>query len=165
MNDLNLLDIRPEHSLSPAPKRTRRGKIGVLKITGYLMAISVIVLFVFTSRIIVSQDNSITGVWSFFNQIKHLAQTSENMLKGETDDRVNILLLGMGGQNHEGGYLTDTIMLASLQPSTGDIAMISIPRDLLVPVEGYGWQKINYINAYAETDESGRGGPAPSPRT
>jgi LCP family protein required for cell wall assembly len=95
-------------------------------------------------------------------QIKNLAESANQSLKGEERDRINILLLGMGGVAHDGGLLTDTIILASLEPSTKKASLISIPRDLAIPVEGKGWQKINSINAYAELEETGTGGVAVS---
>jgi LCP family protein required for cell wall assembly len=93
-------------------------------------------------------------------QFKNLADSADRTLKGEKDDRINILLLGMGGIRHEGGYLTDTIMLASLEPSTKKVALTSLPRDLSVPVEDMNYQKINAINAYAEMEAEGSGGMA-----
>ncbi len=42
----------------------------------------------------------------------------------------NILLIGSGGEKHEGGYLTDSIIVASIQHQTQEVTMISIPRDL-----------------------------------
>ncbi len=91
-------------------------------------------------------------------QIKNLAESAERPLKGEDRDRINILLLGIGGADHDGGNLTDTMMVVSLQPSTKKVAMVSIPRDLLVPVEGHGWAKINSVDAYAEQAAPGSGG-------
>lgn len=44
----------------------------------------------------------------------------------------NILLLGVGGENHEGGNLTDTIIIASLDHRRNSVSMLSIPRDLHV---------------------------------
>lgn len=75
---------------------------------------------------------------------------SGTMLAGAKEDRINILLLGMGGVGHDGPFLTDTIMIASIKPSTKEIALISIPRDLGVSIPGYGLQKINHANAYGE---------------
>ncbi|NTW22876.1 LCP family protein [Candidatus Falkowbacteria bacterium] len=95
-------------------------------------------------------------------QITHLAVSSDRQLKGEERDRINILLLGVGGKNHDGGWLTDTIMLVSFQPSTKRVSMISIPRDLTVPVENMGWRKINAIGAFAEKENPGSGGLAAS---
>jgi LCP family protein required for cell wall assembly len=78
-------------------------------------------------------------------------------LKGEGDGRVNILLLGIGGQGHEGPNLSDTIMVWSLDPKTKDVAALSIPRDLYVKIPGHGYGKINAANVY--------GGPTLAART
>ncbi len=64
-------------------------------------------------------------------------------LKGEGDGRINILLLGVGGAGHDGGTLSDTIMVASIDPAGKTVAMLSIPRDLYVKIPGYGNAKIN----------------------
>jgi len=50
----------------------------------------------------------------------------------------NVLLLGYGGGTHDGGKLTDTIMIARVDPRAEKITLISLPRDLWVsfPVEG-----------------------------
>lgn len=78
-------------------------------------------------------------------------------LEGQEDDRINILLMGMGGLGHNGPFLTDTILLTSIKPSTGQIAMISIPRDLGVEIPEHGLQKINQANSYGEVKQSGSG--------
>lgn len=77
-----------------------------------------------------------------------------NQLKGEGDGRVNILLLGIGGPGHEGPDLTDTILLASIDPINNKVALLSIPRDLWVKVPGDGYEKINA--AYANAKERSR---------
>jgi LCP family protein required for cell wall assembly len=69
-------------------------------------------------------------------------------LKGEGDGRINILLLGVGGANHDGGTLSDTIMVASIDPVNKNVAMLSIPRDLYVKIPGYGYNKINSADSY-----------------
>ncbi|MFN2465418.1 MAG: LCP family protein [Candidatus Dormibacteria bacterium] len=43
-------------------------------------------------------------------------------------DRVNILLLGYGGDGHDGAYLTDSIMMISVQ-GADRVALTSLPRD------------------------------------
>lgn len=69
-------------------------------------------------------------------------------LKGEGDGRINILLLGVGGSAHTAGALTDTIMVASIDPVHRDVAMLSVPRDLYVKIPGYGQAKINAAGTY-----------------
>lgn len=73
-------------------------------------------------------------------------KVTPELLKGEGDGRVNVLLLGIGGENHAGGDLTDTIMVLSIDPVNKTAAMLSVPRDLWVkmPVNYFGaYQKIN----------------------
>jgi LCP family protein required for cell wall assembly len=80
------------------------------------------------------------------------------VLEGQKDDRVNILLLGMGGPGHDGPYLTDTNMVISIKPSTKEAAILSIPRDLGVRLPSYGLEKINHANSYGESKKPGQGG-------
>lgn len=70
-------------------------------------------------------------------------------LKGEGDGRVNVLLLGKGGAGHDGGELTDSMMIASIDPINYSVTLISIPRDLWVKPDGLWAMKINavYISA------------------
>jgi LCP family protein required for cell wall assembly len=93
---------------------------------------------------------------SVFSAIRGLMLSGERKLNGEADDRVNFLLLGVGGAGHEGPQLSDTMIFASWKPSTDAVGMISIPRDLTAPIPGYGWRKINHANAFGEQD-SGKG--------
>lgn len=47
-----------------------------------------------------------------------------------TQDRINVLLVGVDWLPDRSEHLTDTIMVVSLDPTTGQTAMISVPRDL-----------------------------------
>ena len=71
------------------------------------------------------------------------------LLKGEGDGRVNILLLGRGGEGHDGADLTDTLLLASIDPVNKKAALVSLPRDLWVTTNS-GSSKINAVFAYAK---------------
>ena len=73
-----------------------------------------------------------------------------NKLKGEGDGRVNILLLGVGGPGHNAPDLSDTIMLASVDPVNHKSALLSLPRDLWVRIPGDGYQKVNAAYAYGK---------------
>jgi LCP family protein required for cell wall assembly len=73
-----------------------------------------------------------------------------NQLKGEGDGRVNILLLGIGGPTHQGGDLTDSMMLVSIDPVNHKMALLSVPRDLWVKIPGDGQQKINAAYSYGK---------------
>lgn len=92
-----------------------------------------------------------------------LPTISAEALAGEGDGRINILLMGIGGEKHPGGNLTDTIIIASVDPKNKSMAMLSLPRDLLVPIPKpfSGQEKINAIHSYGEQnkDKIPGGGP------
>lgn len=71
---------------------------------------------------------------SFLQTAKSLTSASSVDLKGYEAGRINILLLGIGGKGHPGQNLTDTIMLASLNTKTNQVALYSIPRDMYVEI-------------------------------
>lgn len=98
-----------------------------------------------------------TATPSFWGQLKRLITSGDRQLKGESENRINILLLGMGGLGHDGPYLTDTVILASFDTQQKKVALLSIPRDLVMPIPGYGWRKINNANAYGELENPGHG--------
>jgi LCP family protein required for cell wall assembly len=129
------------------------------KIKNYFIALLVLAI-VFSGKIIMSSPGASQWLANnpIINLVSHLGQNADNQLQGEERDRINILLLGVGGENHEGGYLADTIMLLSLQPSAKKVAMISIPRDLTIPTANSYWRKVNSIHAIAETQIEGQGG-------
>jgi LCP family protein required for cell wall assembly len=69
----------------------------------------------------------------------------------------SILLMGYGGGKHEGGLLTDSIMLAKIDPRSQEVSLISIPRDLWVPMPINGeelvFKKINEAYAIGSDDK------------
>lgn len=66
----------------------------------------------------------------------------------QRDGRINILLLGRGGDGHTAPDLTDTLILASIDPINNEAALLSIPRDLYVKSGPYGgYTKINAVYA------------------
>lgn len=83
-----------------------------------------------------------------------------DQLTGVADDRINFLLMGIGGSGHDGALLTDTMMLVSVKLSTKEAAIISIPRDLLVKIPGNGYQRINNASAYGDVNNYPGGGSA-----
>lgn len=93
-----------------------------------------------------------------FGAVKNLIFRPDNVMVGQQQDRINILLLGMSGEGHDGAYLTDTNITLSIKPSTNEVAMTSIPRDLSAKIKGYDWVKINHANAYGENEKAGYGG-------
>lgn len=97
-----------------------------------------------------------SGDKNFFGSL--FSDESKN-LKGRVEGRTNILLLGMGGKNHPGGMLTDTIMVMSIDWNTKKVALMSIPRDLWVKINNTTtWAKINSAYYYGEQSQKVTGG-------
>jgi polyisoprenyl-teichoic acid--peptidoglycan teichoic acid transferase len=111
---------------------------------------------IFSSQVNSTSDSTGSTTFSLFNTLKQLV-TSDGDLAGEETDRVNFLLMGIGGEGHEGPQLTDTIIFTSYKPSDGSVAMMSLPRDMSVPIPNYGYRKVNHANAYGEMDHPGSG--------
>jgi LCP family protein required for cell wall assembly len=66
--------------------------------------------------------------------------------------RMNILLLGYAGDERPGKYLTDTILVASIDTVNAKVALISIPRDLYVRIPtSQSSTKINALYTYGRT--------------
>ena len=74
---------------------------------------------------------------------------------------VTMLLLGVDYRdwvNGNGPPLTDTIILATIDPQKQTAGMLSLPRDLWVDIPGYGYHKINQAFSLGEANHEPAGG-------
>jgi LCP family protein required for cell wall assembly len=92
------------------------------------------------------------GKSDLFSAIGVLTSDTYEPLKMDENGRTNILIFGTSGYNmegdegfgvHDGAQLADSIMAFSVDQNAGDIAMISLPRDLKAPTACTGTGKIN----------------------
>ena len=82
------------------------------------------------------------------------------------EERINILLLGIDKRQIEmGPSRTDTMIVLSIDPKSGTAGMLSIPRDLWVPIPGYGENKINVAHFIGDWKKYPGGGPALAKKT
>ncbi|OGH60164.1 MAG: hypothetical protein A2725_04630 [Candidatus Magasanikbacteria bacterium RIFCSPHIGHO2_01_FULL_33_34] len=157
---LNFLDTNTNNPEKPAKKNKK--SFFILAI--FIILFSILIIRTFSSPAISENPYEYDPITlepnkpdNILKRITNFVFKRQTDLVGKKDDRINILLLGMGGPGHNGPYLTDTIITVSIKPSTGHIAMISIPRDLGVDIPDYGKQKINHANAYGEAKQEGAG--------
>lgn len=85
---------------------------------------------------------------------------SLNVLERDENGHINILLLGTAGAMEQGGNLSDSLMVVSLDPQTQSASFLSLPRDLHIESE-VGARKINEIYAsgkykYREEKDDGK---------
>lgn len=93
------------------------------------------------------------------------AQTAPtSSLPSYTDThRLTILLLGIDQRANQAALhrpsRSDTMIILTIDPQQKKAALISIPRDMVVPIPGHGRQKINTAHFWGAVDHPG-GGPA-----
>src|SRR3989344_5771037 len=120
--------------------------IKLLKMHRKTIVIALLLLFIgLFGRLIVEGIKWSPVIFQYFFQ-------REIILK-ETESRINVLFLGIGGGEHDGPLLTDTIIYASIDPKFQKTTLISIPRDLWIQDLK---SKIN--TAYAIGEERRKGG-------
>jgi LCP family protein required for cell wall assembly len=87
-----------------------------------------------------------------------ISERDKTLLQGENDGRINILLLGIAGENKPGKNLTDTVMIMNIDTRTKKIGLLSLPRDLYVNIpKTQNYTKINSIYQYGINENQGIG--------
>ncbi len=62
-------------------------------------------------------------------------------------DKSTIMIMGVDEREDDVGR-SDTLMIATVDPKKNQAALLSIPRDTRVKINGHGWDKINAAYAY-----------------
>ena len=73
---------------------------------------------------------------------------SEQLTPALPAHAVNILVIGGDGAPNRQGVRSDTLIVLRLNPQRRTISMLSVPRDELVQIPGYGQNKINAAFSY-----------------
>lgn len=103
-----------------------------------------------------------SGTYIFLNSISkgesypNGKPISEDVLP-KKKERVNVLIVGVDAKDSESSKYarTDTMMLATFNPNTKKVDLISIPRDTRVVIRGRtGKDKINHAHVYGGIDLS-----------
>jgi len=105
-----------------------------------------------------SQANQVFQGQSSFAAAKTIPLVPQ-ILKGEAEGRVNVLILGAPGEGKPGGDLTDVMLIVSVDPVNHTVKTINIPKDMWVsmPTPYYGAkQKINVAFAAGKYQKLGR---------
>ncbi len=142
----------PSISAPKVPPPAPRGKRPLLRRRGCLITALVLLLLVCvlsaftftTAQRVLAFGSAISTQSPFSTQTGYMG----------TSDRVNLLVMGYGGSGHDGAYLTDSMVVMSLLPSSHHTTLISVPRDLWVQIpEGSGqYNKINYAYTYGSNN-------------
>jgi polyisoprenyl-teichoic acid--peptidoglycan teichoic acid transferase len=77
--------------------------------------------------------------------------------KSTSSEPLDVLVLGVdksAGPEGEGSSRSDTMMLVRVTPATGEVKLLSVPRDLYVEIEPGMKDKINSAYAYGGVDQA-----------
>jgi LCP family protein required for cell wall assembly len=155
----NFDSVRPtQHNFIPSnrltPKKSRR-KWKWIVLLVIIIAIAGGVFFVFSKA-----SQIFTGKKNIFSRVGSLIMAQDKPLIGEDQGTVNILIMGIGGAGHDGPYLTDTMIVASINTKTNEVVLTSIPRDFALDFPNIGFNKVNAAYAYAYKNDPNSAGDA-----
>lgn len=162
MDEQQINSFNPEDLPNFLPQKPKKKKpLGLILLTLLLLVGCILVIKNIASRWNTAAYDPITlkpKTTNFLQTVKNFIFNSDTVVSGQEEDRINILLLGIGGPGHDGPYLSDTNIILSIKPSTNQIAMVSVPRDLMAKIDGHGYRKINFADAFGEAEQPGNGG-------
>jgi LCP family protein required for cell wall assembly len=135
---------RQQGRAQPRRRRRRGCTIGCLS-TLVIFLVLAIFFFVTAQRVL-----------AFGNAISNQSPLSTQTGYMGGDQRVNFLIMGYGGSGHDGAYLTDSLVVISLQPQSHHTTLISVPRDLWVqnPANSGNYSKINTVYTTASQNNA-----------
>lgn len=142
------------------PKSKKRKIITTIVIILLILLIAGVGIFLWLNSKLGNMTND-GNLFDFFSE-------TYDPLKTDEKGRTNILAFGTSGYDmegtegeyvHDGAQLTDSIMVISLNQETGDVAMLSLPRDLKVSSTCTATGKINEVywcnNMEGDNDQAG----------
>ena len=129
--------------------------VQIKKKTRFWVFISIFILGGFLTVFFLKTGFTINRVIGWDNENEILSSDDLPKLPDKDPNRINVLLLGMRGleENGEGQLLSDALIILSVKKATGEVALISIPRDIYLRI----WcaqekKKINFAYAYGGFD-------------
>lgn len=112
----------------------------------YLLAVAVVAIGWFAIRLSVIYNTIVVDNGSWLDNFASIFKPEEptpdpNPIPTPEPDRFDVLILGIRGTDQtaieeEGGLLSDTLLVASVDKTTKKAALVSIPRDLYVDILG-----------------------------
>ena len=124
-------------------------KVRLIKIVGVALLVFIAVFLIGYTLLKLTGDKELEKT--------HYPQT-EIIKNEESDNEINMLLLGYGGKGHSGGSLADVIILLNINNKEKKANLISIPRDLWVEIplrsDHKEYFKINTAHAIGLDDKA-----------
>ncbi|HEV8661210.1 MAG TPA: LCP family protein [Thermoanaerobaculia bacterium] len=139
----------PSYSSRLSPEITartrRRIPVAEARATTAQSALEYILFAVFGTTILIAAIALIVTNSASFRRVPNLVG------EGIRTDRVNILMMQTYRAGQNDTITTDALMLMSIKPSTREVAVTSIPRDLWVKLGNYGQRRLGAAPAVAKS--------------
>lgn len=162
--------VQPIKPRSGAPRRP----IGLYALTGCLalmvlmcVTVSLVLAAIGPSTLLALRDRWLGG--NLGETVSTIGQMAQVIVANNDADiwpapdggRVTILLMGTDTRDRaqEGASRSDVMMLVTIDPISQTAAMLSIPRDLYVPLPGFDQQRINTAYFWGDYNDLPGGGP------
>ena len=170
----------PRLRVQATARSSRRKPIGLYVFTGFLAIIvlmcagmSLVLATIGPTTLLALRDRwlgrNIGETISTIGQVAQVIMTNDSEVWPAPDNgRVTILLMGIDARDklQEGASRTDVLTLVTIDPISKTAAMLSIPRDLYVPLPGYNEsQRINTAYYWGEVNDLPGGGPGFAEKT
>lgn len=138
--------VKPSSKHPKKPKQKRSITKTILKLLGVLLLLAVLAFGV-RFALDLSKLTSNKNPFALLGAFQRAPLNNEN-------GRVNVLVAGnsVDDTGHNGASLTDSIMVLSIDTRKKTALMLSVPRDMWVPISGQGHSKINAAYTYDGMD-------------
>lgn len=155
-----MIEQAEKENKKPKKKKVRKKWSKKRKVITTIVIVLVLLGAIIGAVLVWGNDliSKLTGGRSgIFDAIGSMLSDETVPLKTDSKGRTNILVLGtsgwdMSGSGHDGAFLTDSIMIVSLDQETKDFAMLNLPRDLITKGTCTATGKINEVYWCANQD-------------
>lgn len=140
-----------EHNTPNEPKRSKKKKTSFMKKLGYSIGIVFLVLLVAGGLFAWKVYSDITSATDEIYQDVEKNETRQKPVEFGNKEPFSVLLLGVDtgdlGRTEQGR--SDTMMVVTVNPTTNQTSILSIPRDTYTEIMGRGtMDKINHAYAF-----------------
>ncbi len=158
MSDQPEEQVKRSSSRKSARKKKSKSRHRTVKIIGAVVLLFLVGAGIVGGVVFREVHNTVNSVTeqkaSIADTVSAISPWARSPLN-QTDGRTNLLILGMRGQyDDNGGLLTDSIMIMSIDRAEKTATLISLPRDMYVSVSGYsGKYKLNRAHALGAQEQ------------
>ncbi len=136
--DNNIPEVKPLENLKKKKPWFKRPLFYVLLVVLLGLGYFSYVLGLAYNTIVVDNDSVIHSISGIFGKDQIDKDNELNPMPKPETDRYDVLILGIRGENdtENGGLLTDSIQVLSLDKNTKKATLVAIPRDLYIDMLG-----------------------------